>query len=218
MCEGDGLASAEARGSFGASVRDVVMSPCDFPTVQAARASHRRIRRVGVRPETAKDGEAFSTPARACPPAPCAGIFAPAQDRRPAALAILRVVRRSWRRLHDGEPNARAPERPVARRLTSRFGTRRTGATARPPRSRPSVSGASQRHRALAALSRALTDSLGLVDPADFVEQKALTALGATSAAVVTLCPFPPAASSSDGTRAAPVGAALHVVHAQSGD
>ena len=43
------------------------------------------------------------------------------------------------------------------------------------------VSGASQRLRALAALSGSLTDALGPEDAANLVEQKALSALGATS-------------------------------------
>jgi signal transduction histidine kinase len=74
------------------------------------------------------------------------------------------------------------------------------------------ISGASQRLRALAALSGSLTDALGPKDAADLVEQKALSALDATSAVVVTLGDFPPItgspAQSSDAPRL------LHVVHA----
>ena len=54
------------------------------------------------------------------------------------------------------------------------------------------ISGASRRLRALAALSGSLTDALGPAEAADLVEQKALSALGATSAVVLTLGTFPP--------------------------
>ena len=74
------------------------------------------------------------------------------------------------------------------------------------------VSGASHRLRALAALSGSLTDALSPKGAADLVEQKALSALGATSAVVVTLGSFPPPpgvdASKPD------TAATLHVVHA----
>lgn len=74
------------------------------------------------------------------------------------------------------------------------------------------VSGASHRLRALAALSGSLTDALSPTDAADLVERKALSALGATSAVVVTLGNFPPPpgveASKPDAS------ATLHVVHA----
>jgi len=53
------------------------------------------------------------------------------------------------------------------------------------------VSGASRRLRALAALSGSLTDALAPQDAADLVEQKALSALEATGAIVVTLGSFP---------------------------
>jgi signal transduction histidine kinase len=67
--------------------------------------------------------------------------------------------------------------------------------------------------RALAALSGSLTDALGPRDAADLVEQKALSALGATSAIVVTLGPFPPPLASA--VAATPLGKeTLHVVHA----
>jgi signal transduction histidine kinase len=72
------------------------------------------------------------------------------------------------------------------------------------------VSGASARLRALAALSGSLTDALGPQDAANLVEQQALSALGATSAIVVTLGPFPPSA----GEFIAPDSTRLHVVHA----
>src|SRR5689334_17874022 len=75
------------------------------------------------------------------------------------------------------------------------------------------ISGASRRLRALAALSGSLTDALGPEEAADLVEQKALSALGATSAVVVTLGPFPvrvkPPARAPDATDNV-----LHVVHA----
>jgi signal transduction histidine kinase len=77
------------------------------------------------------------------------------------------------------------------------------------------ISGASRRLRALAALSGSLTDALGPEEAADLVEQKALSALDATSAVVVTLGPFPAVPINSaivvNGPGAAEV---LHVVHA----
>jgi signal transduction histidine kinase len=72
------------------------------------------------------------------------------------------------------------------------------------------VSGASERLRALAALSGSLTDALGPESAANLVEQQALSALGATSAIVVTLGPFPP----SPGVLTPPDSTKLHVVHA----
>ena len=74
------------------------------------------------------------------------------------------------------------------------------------------ISGASRRLRALSALSGSLTDALTPMDAADLVEQKALSALGATSAVVVTLGPFPPMASSV--AYSPPSATTLHVVHA----
>ena len=77
------------------------------------------------------------------------------------------------------------------------------------------VSGASRRLRALAALSGSLTDALGPEEAANLVERKALSALEATSAVVVTLGPFPPVDRHPAGEHA---GIAedemLHVVHA----
>jgi signal transduction histidine kinase len=77
------------------------------------------------------------------------------------------------------------------------------------------ISGASRRLRALAALSGSLTDALSPREAADLVEQKALSALDATSAVVVTLGPFPPI-SPPEGSAAASHEAprTLHVVHA----
>jgi hypothetical protein len=49
------------------------------------------------------------------------------------------------------------------------------------------VSGASRRLRALAALSGSLADSLDPEDAATLMEQHALSALGATSAVVVSV-------------------------------
>jgi signal transduction histidine kinase len=74
------------------------------------------------------------------------------------------------------------------------------------------VSGASRRLRALAALSGSLTDSLDPQDAANLVEQQALSALGATSAVVVTLGPFPPTDSRTDTAPA--LRTTLHLVHA----
>jgi signal transduction histidine kinase len=80
------------------------------------------------------------------------------------------------------------------------------------------VSGASRRLRALAALSGSLTDALSPKAAADLVEQQALSALGATSAVVVTLGPFPPpilVAGAKPPPRTEQAAAAsLHVVHA----
>lgn len=76
------------------------------------------------------------------------------------------------------------------------------------------MSGASQRLRALAALSGSLTDALNPNEAADLVERQALSALGATSAVVVTLSPFPPPPAPSLGEYGPPSPAALHVVHA----
>jgi signal transduction histidine kinase len=74
------------------------------------------------------------------------------------------------------------------------------------------VSGASHRLRALSALSGSLTDALGPEDAAQLVESQALSALGATSAVVVTLGPFPPDARE---TRvAADFAPVLQLVHA----
>ena len=76
------------------------------------------------------------------------------------------------------------------------------------------ISGASHRLRALAALSGSLTDSLGPEEAAALVERKALSALGATSAVVVTLGAFPPPVANFAGHPAPGEAAILHVVHA----
>ena len=77
------------------------------------------------------------------------------------------------------------------------------------------VSGASQRLRALAALSGSLTDALSPEDAVALVEHEAFSALGASSAVVVTLGNFPTATSGSS-SQAPPVPgpARLTVVHA----
>src|SRR5690349_3042053 len=75
------------------------------------------------------------------------------------------------------------------------------------------MSRASAELRALAALSGSLTDALGPQEAADLVEQKALSALGATSAVVVTLGAFPPVPAVL-GEATPGVDATLHVVHA----
>src|ERR1043166_2797716 len=79
----------------------------------------------------------------------------------------------------------------------------------RPPATLTSdgVSGASRRLRALAALSGSLTDALAPKDAADLVEQKALSALEATGAIVVTLGYFPARLDLDDDDRT------LNVVH-----
>ena len=75
------------------------------------------------------------------------------------------------------------------------------------------ASGASRRLRALAALSGSLTDALSPRDAVDLVEQKALSALDATSAIVITLGAFPPVVSEhTTGDEGVPP--FLHVVHA----
>jgi signal transduction histidine kinase len=77
------------------------------------------------------------------------------------------------------------------------------------------ISGASRRLRALAALSGSLTDALAPKDAADLVEQKALSALDATSAVVVTLGTFPPATEAQTASHhGAQEETVLHVVHA----
>jgi len=74
------------------------------------------------------------------------------------------------------------------------------------------ISGASRRLRALAALSGSLTDALSPEDAADLVERQALSALGATSAVVVTLGAFPsPFSAAGEARTLAPT---LSVVHA----
>lgn len=69
------------------------------------------------------------------------------------------------------------------------------------------ISGASRRLRALAALSGSLTDALAPKDAADLVEQRALSALEATGAIVVTLGSFPPRPEIDHDAQT------LHVVH-----
>lgn len=79
------------------------------------------------------------------------------------------------------------------------------------------ISGASRRLRALAALSGSLTDALDPEVAADLVEQKALSALGATSAVVVTLGAFPIAIARPDAPETgahAPAARVLNVLHA----
>lgn len=80
------------------------------------------------------------------------------------------------------------------------------------PKHRP-ISGASRRLRALAALSGSLTDSLGPEEAADLVERQALSALGATSAVVVTLGAFPPPAAKNAAPATGRAATRLHVVH-----
>ncbi|MBA2685106.1 MAG: hypothetical protein H0U66_11510 [Gemmatimonadaceae bacterium] len=73
----------------------------------------------------------------------------------------------------------------------------------------------SSRLRALAALSGSLTDALTPSEAATFVENEALSALGATSAVVVTLGVFPPASTPTSATVRDSVGVpALILVHA----
>ena len=74
------------------------------------------------------------------------------------------------------------------------------------------LSGASHRLRALSALSGSLTDALGPEEAAQLVELQALSALGATSAVVVTLGPFPPNPVAALAPDRAPL--VLQVVHA----
>ena len=76
------------------------------------------------------------------------------------------------------------------------------------------ISGASRRLRALAALSGSLTDALSPEEAANLVQQKALSALGATSAVVVTLGPFPPDATGPDSDPVDLDSRTLNVVHA----
>ena len=80
-----------------------------------------------------------------------------------------------------------------------------------PPLLPEGISGASHRLRALSALSGSLTDALDPEEAAQLVEMQALSALGATSAVVVTLGPFPPPLAMLPAERAPPV---LQVIHA----
>jgi signal transduction histidine kinase len=109
-----------------------------------------------------------------------------------------------------------APSRAVAD-LLPRVTPRDAAVASLPPEA---VSAASVRLRALAALSGSLTDALTPEAAAYLVEQKALTALGAVSAVVVTLGAFPPPSAFPRGRALTPVAYAppppltLHVVHA----
>jgi len=76
------------------------------------------------------------------------------------------------------------------------------------------ISRASARLRALATLSGSLTDALTPEAAADLVQQEALSALGATSAIVVTLGDFPPAPMSGIAGLELSPSTTLHVVHA----
>jgi signal transduction histidine kinase len=82
-----------------------------------------------------------------------------------------------------------------------------TGSRLSLPLTAEGVSGASRRLRALAALSGSLTDALAPKDAADLVEQRALSALEATGAIVVTLGSFPPRRDIADDAQT------LNVVH-----
>lgn len=75
------------------------------------------------------------------------------------------------------------------------------------------VSTASLGLRALAALSGSLTDALAPEDAADLVERQALSAIGATSAVIVTRGHFPPLAPPRSEEAAQPGATRLHVVH-----
>jgi signal transduction histidine kinase len=75
------------------------------------------------------------------------------------------------------------------------------------------ISGASHRLRALAALSGSLTDALDPAEAAKLVEEKALSALGATSAVVVTLGDFPPLESNETAEELSRLAPTLNVVH-----
>jgi signal transduction histidine kinase len=90
----------------------------------------------------------------------------------------------------------------------------RAGPTSAAPSNAPSS--ASTRLRALADLSGSLTDALSPVEAADLVERKALAALGATSAVVVTLGAFPPPVTTVTEAAGA-TETRLHVVHAIGG-
>jgi signal transduction histidine kinase len=101
----------------------------------------------------------------------------------------------------SSDSETRLGSEPVAR--TTAPTVRSTGET---------VSGASRRLRALSALSGSLTDALAPEEAANLVEQKAMSALGATSAVVVTFGPFPPVVSLRMANRQPPVLTVLHAV------
>jgi signal transduction histidine kinase len=89
---------------------------------------------------------------------------------------------------------------------------RPTSFVGRVPESDDQIPVASQRLRALATLSGSLTDALSPEEAADLVERKALSALGATSAIVVTLGAFPIVGGGPKPEP--PAKPTLHVVHA----
>ena len=76
------------------------------------------------------------------------------------------------------------------------------------------ISSASLRLRALATLSGSLTDALDPDEAARLVEEQALSALGATSAVVVTLGRFPSESAPTNGNSPASPDALLYLVHA----
>ena len=74
-------------------------------------------------------------------------------------------------------------------------------------------SSASLRLQTLAALSGSLTDALAPEHAAALVEQRALSAIGATSAVIMTRGQFPPAARPRSDEPAVATETRLHVVH-----
>jgi signal transduction histidine kinase len=99
-----------------------------------------------------------------------------------------------------------SPATPHSDSLASELRQRASGSAADKTRS------ASLRLRSLAALSGSLTDALSPEAAAALIEQKALSALGATSAVVVTLTNFPPRLGLS--AEAPHAGSLLTLVHA----
>ena len=105
------------------------------------------------------------------------------------------------------------PDLPTQRTAGSELQAPSPLAAYEPPPFLAEISGASYRLRALATLSGSLTDSLSPEDAAALVEEKALSALGATSAVVITVGEFPPAAVQPGDTESTEE-IRLNVVHA----
>jgi signal transduction histidine kinase len=130
-------------------------------------------------------------------------------EREAVALPPLSVHRRFWRRPPVGRTVISSLDDMPS--VASATGSPVPG-LAPPPFHSVAISGASHRLRSLSALSGSLTDALGPEEAAQLVELQALSALGATSAVVVTLGPFPPRpVAALDADPAPPV---LRVVHA----
>jgi signal transduction histidine kinase len=130
------------------------------------------------------------------------------------ALLATPPLRRAMPARPDDIGSARTHAAPASRAPVP------AGPAAAQPEGAATVSAASARLRALAALSGSLTDALSPEAAAYLVEQRALAALGAVSAVVVTLGAFPPPSAFPRGPAPVlgayepPAALTLHVVHA----